>query len=99
MRLSRGRSTPMRRAIRQCFLLFRGGLFPVRSRFPEGLDRGPASVPGVMSGLSTQWCWDVCIQLCVLRGDLRRGLALALLVARVRADDHDTPMPADHPAL
>jgi len=26
-------------------------------------------------------------------------LALTLLVARIGADDHDPPMPADHPAL
>src|SRR5271155_1478722 len=30
---------------------------------------------------------------------LRSPLALALLVARIRADHHDPPMPTDHPAL
>jgi len=29
----------------------------------------------------------------------RSSLALALLVARIRADHHDPPMPTDHPAL
>src|SRR5271156_4461904 len=30
---------------------------------------------------------------------LRSPLALTLLVARIRADHHDPPMPTDHPAL
>src|ERR1700730_9702812 len=59
---------------------------------------------------AVQWCWEVCIQ---LSGSNRPvppraaprpasspdGLALALLVARIRADHHDPPMPTDHPAL
>src|SRR5271155_2754161 len=67
---------------------------------------------------AAQWCWEVCIQLCVRRADcpawgwshgvdplrpatprLRSPLALTLLVARIRADHHDPPMPTDHPAL
>src|ERR1700691_671017 len=44
---------------------------------------------------AVQCCWEVCIQLW-LAAD---GLALALLVARGRADHHDPPMPTDHPAL
>src|SRR5271155_4840989 len=59
---------------------------------------------------AVQCCWEVCIQ---LSGSNRPvppraaprpasspdGLALALLVARIRADHHDPPMPTDHPAL
>ena len=94
MRLSRGRSTPTRRATVVCFLLLCGGLFPVRSRIAC---RGPASDRTWMSGVPAHWCWEVSIQLfryCWL------GLsALPLLVTGIGADHHDPPMPADHPAL
>src|SRR6478752_645326 len=60
MRLSRGRSTPTRRATVVCILLLGGGLFPVRSRIAC---RGPASDRTSMSGLSAHWCWEVCIKL------------------------------------
>jgi len=46
-----------------------------------------------------QWYWEVCIQLWVVRAGQRGLSALTLLVARIRADHHDPPMPADHPAL
>src|ERR1700730_13793746 len=65
--------------------------------------RGPASVPDeaelahLYRCQPAQWCWEVCIQLCVCV--LRGRLTLALLVARIRADHHDPPMPTDHPAL
>jgi len=59
-----------------------------------------------VSGLSAHWYWEVCIQLwgtarrwAAAGLDLIVGLALPLLVARIGADHHDPPMPADHPAL
>jgi len=65
-----------------------------------------------MNGLSVHWCWEVCIQLSARVGwvhgvdplrpatpRLRSPLALTLLVARIRADHHDPPVPTDHPAF
>jgi len=70
--------------------------------------RGPASVPDVMSGRSAQWCWDFVIELWLALLFVAQALGLvalspcltlSLLVARIRADHHDPPMPTDHPAL
>src|SRR5436190_20950704 len=90
MRLSRGRSTPTRRAIRRCSFFYA----EVWSQSVPYLWWGPASVPDVMSSQSAQWYWDFIIKLCT-----RLRSALSLLVARIGADHHDPPMPADHPAL
>src|SRR6185312_5416566 len=109
MRLSRGRSTPTRRAIRRCFLLRRGGLIPVRSRTAVRLspERSGARPPvrawephGSSSGPSARWYWGFSIKLWVRAGlPARLGLALSLLVAGIGADHHVPPLPTDQPAL
>src|SRR5215469_12014661 len=85
-RLSRGRSTPTSRAIAGQFSFVLG-----RSahRAPPLPGRAPASFRGwpLPDGSG--------------KGAVRLVIpsALALLVARVRADDHDATMPTDDPAF
>src|SRR6266498_3117751 len=83
MRLSRGRSTPTRRAMWRCSFRFTG--------------RAPASVPGATSrrfGLDERA--RVVATVLELR---RAWSALPLLVPRVLADHHDPAVTADHLAL
>src|SRR2546430_684412 len=77
---------------------------PVRSL--TRLNQGPGLRPGVgrdqlalRRGWTSLSCWyrrpaGVLVSLAP-----EARLPLALLVARVRTDDHDPAMPADHPAL
>src|SRR5262245_55919727 len=90
MRLSRGRSTPARRAING-FPVFQPGL----CRVPIPL-RAPAWRQGLATGVSQNWGRPRGrneLVLCDLQS------ALALLVARVLTNDHDPAVPADNPAL
>src|SRR6478735_8735659 len=100
MRLSRGRSTPTRRAMNGSS--FQGLLLPFGTSRWSGRVEKPTSqrelrpsVPEVVSaprGLSDHVIG--CIQLWC-----GRGSALALLVTRVLADHHDAAVATDHLAL
>src|SRR5688572_15982609 len=97
MRLSRGRSTPTRRAIDWPFLEERSPSVPteVSGRVASPTVVGaPASAPEVIrrpEGRLSDHVVDVfsCVR-------LAPGLALALLVARVLADHHDAAVATDH---
>src|SRR4051794_23533580 len=101
MRLSRGRSTPTRRAM----LAFLRGRSPQVVRSGVGRVASQPSWPGlrpsapevaspVEDGLAITMCG---VQLWCCRQ--RVGSALALLVTRVLADHHDAAVATDHLAL
>src|SRR6478735_7847307 len=88
MRLSRGRSTPTRRAMWRFLVCSRSGFWSCR--VPSRLGWAPASAPEVISVRGPRpsehvvwWC----------------GGAVALLGAGVLADDHDPAVTADDLAL
>src|ERR1700727_1841924 len=103
MRLSRGRSTPTSRAMGGIPSLC-GGLFSAHS-LAQKTTRGS----GVRPPFRTKLSWPISKDASRLSGAGRSAfscvcalpgrLALALLVARIRADHHDPPMPTDHPAF
>src|SRR4029450_8963675 len=73
----------------------RGGLCPSRPHLPG---QGPGLRPGVRPQITL--AGETAAGTSLFFGtDLEPGLALALLVARVLADDHDPAVPADDPAL
>src|SRR5512133_3465132 len=100
MRLSRGRSTPTRRAM---WWRFPSVLLEVSvtCRVLPASGQAPASRPGVVRCVVRQLSDHVEMFGCGLFGwDARRtGSALALLVARVLADHHDAAVATDHLAL
>src|SRR5580698_645074 len=107
-RLSRGRSTPTRRAILGSSPLVRGG--PARRSVSL-----PGHGPGLLRGRSAGSCAAGGLRCVLAVFSYRRprsgagpllshaarasASALTLLVTRVRADDHDPAMPANDPAL
>src|SRR5262245_43952249 len=104
IRLSRGRSTPTRRAIGgRTPRDVSGGLRPSAPARP--MSGAPASGPGVMVGRAFQFsrCDDLRYASEGGRPTSDRPRsdrsALPLLVARVGADHHDPAVATDHPAL
>src|SRR5262245_41303809 len=72
-----------------------GGLCPHHPATPW---RAPASGPGVVPQvIALRLVWALSVVLGNLRSSERS--ALALLVTRVRTNDHDPAVPADDPAL
>src|SRR3954451_8326966 len=101
MRLSRGRSTPTRRAMWWPVPFgFRGGVWSVSRPRPSRAGprppvRGrPRRAQGATSRSDHREVFS-----CPSRGTSRCGSALALLVARVLADHHDAAVATDHLAL
>src|SRR4051794_2590626 len=100
MRLSRGRSTPTRRAMWWPVPFgLRGGVWSV-SR-PRRLEQGPGlRSGGDLDGPGGRPRSDHReVFSCPAREPSRCGSALALLVARVLADHHDAAVATDHLAL
>src|SRR5215208_375696 len=114
MRLSRGRSTPTSRAIRQCSFFYAevwsqsvpdcvGVRPPCRTYRGSRSSRkrsSQAAYPLSGTGISSLSC-DLSrnATICSSAQALIADSALSLLVARIGADHHDPPVPADHPAL
>src|SRR6266508_1970739 len=101
MRLSRGRSTPTRRAMWRCsFRQQRCGRAPRPCPprcFSRFTGRAPASVPGATS---RRFGLDERARVVATVLELRRAWsALPLLVPRVLADHHDPAVTPDHLAL
>src|SRR3954464_1334431 len=103
MRLSRGRSTPTRRAMWRSFVVSHSGVGRVASRAAPSVDgrRAPATAPEVASPVVRRASdHDVGCSVVVVPGAaVLLCSALALLVARVLADDHDAAVATDHLAL
>src|ERR1700712_5093354 len=100
MRLSRGRSTPTRRAIDGSS--FQGLLRPFGTSRRSGRDASPASQRELRPSVPEV------VQACALSDHVvdvfsceaqRSGSALALLVTRVLADHHDASVATNHLAL
>src|SRR3954454_8072900 len=101
MRLSRGRSTPTRRAMWWPVPFgFRGGVWSVSRPRPSRAGPRPPVRGRPRRAQGATWRSDHReVFSCPSRGTSRCGSALALLVARVLADHHDAAVATDHLAL